>query len=453
MYTWALVVFYLILSLLLGRRNNLYYLIFPFSLVQGPGAFIDPDAFYIGGLAFARDFILLSYLWLAITIGKSRGEVKNANRLILVYTGYLFILLMLTILKLGFSFRVLTIFRIFLYIPLYYYFFVRIFSSVSKDQFIEAVNAIFYVNILSAVLYILNSANIVPIFPFDPWIVIEEGARVFYRDLLTAPLFYSYVFLMALTMLFNKEYLGIRKLVVYINICLSIVVLFFTFTRGDVFNFIFIMIIMAFIHILYSQNTLINKMAAMVLALFMITTSWLVISEIFPNQMEYFLSRYTSLESGILQDGTFYYRIDLLNRAWDAISTGAKDILLFGTGFSQAEMSNMIAVSGSWMGDIMWPFFIIYNGLLGTFLFLGVIIAGIMTAFKYYIRSGNLWFEFIFLALIYNLLRSINGPGFNDATGLAMIPFALLTVESYGLWLIDEWEYYEEDEDVISQAE
>ncbi len=453
MHSWLIVLFFLILSVILGRRNNLYYLIFPFAIVQGPGAYIDPETFFFGGLAFARDIIIFSYLLLALKLGGLKSGFIKLNKVISLYSIYLIFLLLVSFGMLNISWRIFSIFRIFVYIPLYYYAFVRILSSVSRYQFLQAFNAIFYINIVSSVLYILNSANVFPIFPFDPWIVIEDGTRTFFRDLLTAPIFYSYVLLLALTMLFNKEYLGIRKVVVYTNIFLAIVVLFFTFTRGDVINFIIIIILLALLHILYSQGNFIKKMASLLLTGLMISLSWMVIVKVFPNQVEYFISRYTSLESGILQDGTFYYRIDLLSRAWDAISTGGKDILLFGTGFSQAEMSSMIAISGSWMGDIMWPFFIIYNGLLGTILFLGVIIAGIMTALKYYTRSGNLWYEFIFLALIYNLLRSINGPGFNDATGLAMIPFALLTVESNGLWVIEDWEYFEETENAIPQAE
>jgi len=42
--------------------------------------------------------------------------------------------------------------------------------------------------------------------------------------------------------------------------------------------------------------------------------------------------------------------------------------------------------------------------------------------------------------LIYHLLRTINGPGFNDATGLAMIPFALFTIESNQMWQVEYWQ-------------
>lgn len=443
MYSWILLTFYLMLSIVFGRRNHLYYLIFPFTVIQGPGAFIDPNIFSLGGLAIARDLIMAAYLWLALSLARPELKYIRWNKLLALYAGYLIVLLLISVLKLGINWRVFSIFRIFIYIPIYYHCFTRIFASASKIQFIQAVNSIFYINAFSSILYILNSANIFQIFPFDPWIVIDDGTRTFFRDLLTAPIMYGYVFILALVMFFNKEYLGIRKGIIFLNVFLSLIVLFFTFTRGDVLNFLFIVLILIAVNILYTNSPLIKKIAAITLVGLIAILSLMVISKMFPDQLDYFVSRYYSLESGLLQDGSFFYRIELLNRAWDTIHQGTRDIIFLGTGFSQTEMIRMLEVSGSWMGDIMWPFFLIFTGLLGTALLLLLALQAAWSSLKYYIRTGNLWFEFIFVLLIFHLLRSINGPGFNDATGLAMIPFALLTVESNqiwrgGFWLIDD---------------
>ncbi len=440
MYSWFILIVYMILSFILGRRNHLYYLIFPFAVIQGPGAYIDPNMFSFGGLAATRDILMVAYLWLALSL--ARPEMKNArwNRLLALYAGYLLILLLISVLKLGFSWRVFSIFRIFIYIPLYYYCFTRIFASVTKLQFIQAVNAVFYINALSSVLYILNSANIFQVFPFDPWIVIEDGTRTFYRDLLTVPILYGYVFLLSLVLFFNKEYLGIQKWIILLNVFLSLIVLFFTFTRGDVLNFTFIVIVLIAVNIVYSNSALIKKIAAIALVGIITAACLMVISRMFPDQLAYFLSRYSSLESGLLQDGSFFYRVELMNRAWDTISLGTRDILLLGTGFSQTEMVRMAEISGSWMGDTMWPFFLIFTGSVGTFLFLLLVLRAILSSLKFYTKTGNLLFEFVFVVLIFHLLRTINGPGFNDATGLAMIPFALLTIESNQMWQVEYWQ-------------
>jgi len=97
-------------------------------------------------------------------------------------------------------------------------------------------------------------------------------------------------------------------------------------------------------------------------------------------------------------------------------------------------MSSMENISGAWAGDIMWPFFILFTGIVGTGFILFLILKFLRTSFLFYKKTGNLLFLVIFFWILLTLVLSISGEGFNDGTGIAIIPFALFTVERYNLW-------------------
>ena len=154
---------YLFLSIYLGRKNPLFFLIFPFALSQGPGAFIDtrtvlivPDLF-LAGKNILKDIIIFYLLGVIIYLrNKVQMHIayKSPMKWLSVY--YIF-LICATLMLYGTGNEAISIIRLFLYMVLGYYLLILLFSSVKYEQFINFFNILFWVNAIQSILYVLNS--------------------------------------------------------------------------------------------------------------------------------------------------------------------------------------------------------------------------------------------------------------------------------------------------------
>lgn len=149
-----------------------------------------------------------------------------------------------------------------------------------------------------------------------------------------------------------------------------------------------------------------------------------------PTYVEYFNYRYTKLIKSGIYTGNFYARLNLIPIALEYI----KENFWLGVGFNQVYMSKMEHISGAWSGDIMWPFFILFTGIVGTIFIAFIIYYFIINSFRSYKHTRNHLFLVIFAWTLLTFAHSFSSAGFNDGTGIAILPFALYTIEKYNLW-------------------
>jgi hypothetical protein len=434
--TFILLIVYLLVSVFLGhsKKNPLFYLLFPFAVIQSHGAFLDLDFFYVGGFGYRRDLIVLSYVVVALVVEHKKSRVRFlGNTLFWLYLAYLLIILIVSAYTADVAWRAFTIFRIFAYIPIYYFLFTRIFSSVTKQQFIEFINVLLGISVVSSALYIANSSHLVSIFPYEPYQGIYFQGESFSRDFATIPIFHAFVFLLSVVLLLSKSHEFFKKEWLQLNLVLSIVVALFTFTRGLVIAMGVSLILVLLMNFLVNSGSRKRNIAYALLWLGVVSVVIMLLPRYFPSEVDYFLHRSDELTQESLESTTFGYRIDLVSEAADNIKH-SNVTTIFGVGFDQYYMDMMLRMSGAWGGDIMWPFFILFTGVLGTLYFIILILVYVIGSFISFKKHGGFVYVLCFVWLCYTLMRSMNSEGFNDGTGLAMIPFALYTVEKLTLW-------------------
>jgi len=432
MLSIIVIIIFLAISFTAGLKNPLFFLIFPFSIIQGPGVFIDQSVFTFAGFGLQRDLLIIVYAIIAFILVKRpvKNEVSWIDKIFLIYIVYISLLLLFSFFIGYINWRTVSIFRIFLYIPIYFFIFKIIFSTVTKEQFIKFLHFGFIITIISSILYIINSSEIIKIFPFKAYEQVGFGSQSFSRDFLTIPIFWALYFIISLVFLQNnKFYFGNKKSHVFYFI-VAIIVMLFTFTRGIFIAFVFITFLSFF---LTSKMKIKNKVTNYTLIFLLLVLSIYLIVHLFSGQIVYFSKRNDLLISGGLEEGNTAYRILLYTISFQMISA-SKISLLFGLGFSQAIMDYFNKISLAWMGDTMWPFFIVYTGFVGVFIILFIIVGSLITAYRKYKKTGNIFHKILFLWILLIFMLSFNGAGFNDGYGIAMLPIALLFGEHNKAW-------------------
>ena len=436
MYSIIVLFIYIIIAFLLSEKNHLFLLIIPFAIAQGAGAFIDASIFSLGGLGFSRDLIILFYFFIVLSSFNSKVKIfSNIDRLMKLYILFLVLLIPFSIYTTGSGWRIFTIFRIFAYIPLYYILFVYIFSSVTLNKFNKFIKFMLILNIISSTLYILNSNQIINIFPvsYEQFYYMGES---FYRDFATIPILYGFMFILSILGLLTNWKIDINRRLLIINFIVSCLVLLFTFTRGLLISFS-IIILAAIIMMIFRGKKLISAFGKIMMASIIIFTTFVLIVNIFPAQLQFFTARNEQISQtgGLENVPNVVSRLNLLYYTSYYIGSNLVNAL-FGMGYSQEYMLKMQNINGAWGGDIMWPFFVVFTGIAGALFILIIALKFTFYSFKNYINSSDYLFLFCFFLFVFYLMTSVNSAGFNDGTGIAMIPFALYTVHNKKLWKI-----------------
>ncbi len=365
---------YLILSLYYGRRNPLFYLIFPIALIQGPGAFIDtrtvlflPEYFLLQK-NISKDIIIV-YLILVVILVVIFNNHKIDFKLLTKgpmkwYFYWIFLLSIYTILAYGTSYEAISVIRLFLYMPLGYFLLLLIFSASNWLQFKAIFNILAISNIIISVLYVLNSSKALAIFDTSLQYLNVDGYKTeFLRDFLTIPLFSNLLFIYAFTSLLIRKSILNKKLI-YLTAITYPFVLLYTFTRSLIGMTLIEMGIVLIILILFkSKQVLSSKFIIITLTSIMF---FFIIKSVLSNEFKYFESRIESASDYGKDDENVEVRLLYHQEAYKILTEDAN--IFMGVGFNkryEKQMSNV----GAWAADSTIPFILLYTGLIGTLLF------------------------------------------------------------------------------------
>lgn len=411
------------ISLILAQKNSLFLLLVPFALAQREGLFINPEIFRVEGFSYYRDIILFLYL---IIFFIHRKKLKNAiddniiDKLFKFYSFYLILLILYTLSMGVINFRVLTIFRIFFYITLYYHFFKVIFNSVTYHQFNQFFNFLFFLNIISSVLYIFDSSGFLNIFPHQSYMELGLFGINFSRDFVTIPIFSALFFITSLVFVNNRNLKTLPKIVHIVNILLSLIVMLLTFTRGFLLAYIIIVVIVLLIEL--KNKKFFNFL---LVGLIMILSSYLIILS-FNVYVDFLISRFELLsKSNYFEETNVSMRILLYEMSLETIGKSVITFL-FGTGYNQMIMDYFTLRYSAWTGDSMWPMNIVFTGIIGVVILFFIIFASSYKSLRKYFSTKNDFYLIIFLWILYIFFTSFNGEGFMDVRGLGFIPIALV---------------------------
>jgi len=76
----------------MGRSNKLFYLIFPFSIIQSAGAFVDLEIFRMGSFGFRRDLIIVVYAFINLFLSKKKHVFTTTTDLFIKYLLFIWFL-------------------------------------------------------------------------------------------------------------------------------------------------------------------------------------------------------------------------------------------------------------------------------------------------------------------------------------------------------------------------
>jgi len=361
---------YLILSIYLGRRNPLYYLIFPMALVSGPGAFIDSrtvlfgnDIFLIGKNIY-KDVITLYLFLVVFHLRKYWTRNMITNTPIFSYSFYILFLIVFTFLFSGTNDEAINVMRLFIHMILGYYFITFIFSAANFKQFIQFFNTLFFATGILSICYVLNSAKIFPFFIQENlYQEIEMGGSSFFRDFSTIPYFSHLLFLLAFSLTLLKSKVFNSKALILVLATYPFVLLY-TFTRSLLgITFIECILIVVLIAMKYPKRIFSFKTLGIAFILFF---SIAIIQLSLKNELSFFTERISSAKSEGIEENNVAIRIAYHIKAYEILNSS--NALLLGDGVNKKHESEMDEV-GAWAADSSIPFLLIYTGFIGVFFY------------------------------------------------------------------------------------
>jgi len=359
--------FYLILSIYFGRRNPLYYLIFPIALVSGPGAFIDPrtvlfgnDIFLIGKNIY-KDVIIFYLFLVAFHLRKQWSLSLLKRTPMMAYSLFIFFLIFLTLLTSGINYEAINVMRLFTNMVFGYFLLALIFSTANTRQFIAFFNSLFFTIGFLSICYVLNSAKILPVFYQENlFSEIDMGQESFFRDFSTIPIFSHLLFILAFSIiLFKSKDFNHRS--VLLVLATYPFVLLFTFTRSLLgATLVECMIIILVMALKRPRRIFTTRTIVLALSVLLIVG---IVQIKFPNQLAYFSDRVDSAKNEGIEEGNVAIRIAYHAKAFEILNS--KDALLFGDGINKKHELEMDEV-GAWTADSTIPFLLIYTGVIGA---------------------------------------------------------------------------------------
>lgn len=374
----------------LGRKNPLYYLIFPIALVSGPGVFIDERTVLFGKDIFTqskniyKDVIML-YLGTVTLYLKPRARMGVRETKPMQILGiYLLILIVYTWAKDGWNYEAINVIRLFIYMVLGFYFLYAILSTAHFRQFVKFFNSLFYATGVLSVLYVLNSSKILPLYnTAGLFREVQEGNETFFRDFNTIPYFGNLLFVLGFSETLMKSNIFNKK-GIYLVLVTYPFVLLFSFTRSLLLVTILQLCIITFVIALkHPQKVFSNSLLYIVLGGF---ASFLVIQAIFQTQVSYFSERLNNAKREGLNEGNVAIRIAYHLTAADIVTRN--NSFLLGEGLNKKNDDRMNVI-GAWAADSTIPFWLIYTGIIGVLLFYYLSFYFMIYAYKQFSRTLN----------------------------------------------------------------
>lgn len=432
--------FYLLLALYLGRKNPVMYLLFPLALQQGPGAFIDQTLSVSGKRIFSiydtvfNDVLILIILGLAVCFIKARFPRTDhaGSRLILAYLLYVSVLFLLNFIGAASPYEAFLTARDFLYIGLNYFLWLAIFSAATREDYERFLRLMFFVTPLSAVLYILNSAGIVPIFPREmAYSEIDYELSSFLRDFATMPFFLLMILVLSVQSLLTPI-LKVPRYILLVNIGVLPIALLFTFTRSLVIIAVMqLAVILCLNFTRHGASGIKNVLSFAAGCLFLLAPVYLVADIAFPNQVSYLTSRFTDASTEGKHEQNVDVRLAYLNKAIEITDYTSS---AFGAGMNRTYYPQMNDI-GAWKADSTIPFLLYHTGWVGVgFLYLILIFFCIDSAFLYY-RTGDWFVAYLTSYFAATTVSSlIMGGGALYGSVWSFMNFAVFVVVRDGLW-------------------
>lgn len=418
---------YLILSLYLGRKNSLYYLIFPIALVSGPGVLIDERTVLFGKDIFTqskniyKDVIML-YLGAVTLYLKPRVRINiHQTKPMMVMGIYLLILTIYTWAKDGSNYEAINVIRLFIYMVLGFYFLYAILSTARFGQFVSFLNTLFYSTGILSILYVLNSSKILPLYNTDGlYVEIQQGNTSFFRDFNTIPYFGNFLFILGFSSILMKSKI-FQERAVYAVLITYPFVLLFSFTRSLLLITITQLCIIIVIIVLKRPKKLFSS--SLIYLVFGGFASFFFIQATFQNQVSYFSQRLNNAQNERLQDENVAVRIAYHVTAAKILARNGT--LLLGDGLNKANDDRMNAV-GAWAADSTIPFWLIYTGIIGVLLFYYLSFYFMVHAYKQFSRRLNCVSLSLFTLMAFSALASLIMGGFRWGDPFIFFNFALI---------------------------
>jgi hypothetical protein len=420
---------YLILSIYFGRKNPLFYLIFPMALVSGPGAFIDPRTVLVGADVFLigkniyKDVIIIYLLFVAFSLRKQWSANLLLKTPMLLYGLFILAVILLTFGVSGTNYEAINVMRLFIYMILGYFLLLLIFSTANTQQFISFFNVLFVVTGILSVFYVINSANIFPIFYQENlYREIDMGQVSFYRDFNTIPYFSHLLFILAFSLTVFKSKDFSQKAVLF-SLATYPFVLLYTFTRSLLAVTLIECVLIVLILVIKSPGR-IFKTSTLIIAMACLSIFWIVQTK-FKNELSYYYERVESVKYEGVNEENVNVRIAYHLKAYEIVNTN--HCLLFGGGINKKYEPEMARI-GAWTADSTIPFFIIYTGLIGVVFYYYI---GFYFLFRTisYIRNQFNPFSLALLALMLSsLFSSLLMGGYSWGDPFIFLPFVLVII-------------------------
>ena len=430
------IIIYTFVSLYMGRRNPMFYLLLPYALQQGEAAFID-QSLSLGGKnilsPYANIFIdvlffITSIFVLFLIKTRHRTISWAGTTLIWLFLGYVVLLWIVSLINYPDIEEVLLTGRQFIYISLSYFLWIGVFQAVTRDQYEQFIRLMFYVTPVSAVLYILNSAKIISL--YDPALIYQEvgfGTDVFLRDFRTIPLWLIPIMVLSFLSLVTGLF-RIPKAIIAVNIMVLPVALLFTFTRSLVF-----MVLMqtGFLFFLFFLKLDIKLIRNGMLVLAFLAVPLVIIQNIFPGQSNYFQERFLSVKQEGGEDQNVKVRFNYVAEARQVVSENST---LLGAGMNRFYYPRMNA-TGAWVADSTIPYFLIHTGWIGVILLFGMVFVFFIDSLIFFMRTEDWLVGYLsgyFLTLFISAL--IMGGEMLTGSVWTLVNFALYSVIKFNSW-------------------
>jgi hypothetical protein len=407
-------------------------LIFPIALVSGPGAFIDPrtvlfaaDVFLIGKNMY-KDVIIIYLLFVAFSLRKQWSANLLLKTPMLLYGLFILVLIFLTFGASGTNYEAVSVTRLFIYMVLGYFLLILIFSTANSLQFISFFNTLFVATGILSIFYVINSANIFPIFSKENlYETIDMGQVSFYRDFSTMPYLSHLLFILAFSLTVFKSKDCNRLAVSFVLVTYPFVLLY-TFTRSLLAATLIECAIIIFILVIKSPGR-IFRTSTIVIAVACLSIFWIVQAK-FKSQLSYFTQRVESAKNEGANEENVNIRLAYHLKAYEIVN--ANHCLLFGGGINKKYEPEMARI-GAWTADSTIPFFLIYTGLIGVVFYYFI---GFYFLFRTisYIRNQFNPFSLALLALMLSsLFSSLLMGGYSWGDPFIFFPFVLvITIEN-----------------------
>lgn len=420
---------YLILSLYYGRKNPLFYLIFPIALVSGPGALIDPRTVIVGEDIFTmsknmyKDVVIL-YLFLVVLYLKNRYTILLLPKSpVLLYGSYILLLILLTLAASGTSYEAVNLMRLFTHMVFGFFLLLFVFYSANNKQFISFFNMLFWATGALSIFYVINSAKIFPIFYQETlYQDVDFGQDSFFRDFSTIPYFSHLLFILAFTSTILKSVLFNRRAVLFVLITYPFVLLY-TFTRGlllgTIIECILILAIIAFYNPqrILKKSTIFLAMAGLLI--------WGIVQNRFSNELGYYTSRIEDAKTEGANESNVLIRIAYHVKAYDIVKHD--NALLTGAGLNKRNEEEMSTL-GAWTADSTIPFLLIYTGVIGIILYYYLGFHFVIKAWQQIKQSFNPISITLFATILMAIVSSFIMGGYRWGDPFIFFPYVLVAV-------------------------